>query len=562
MSERDRKYDILKEEEGTRREGERPSRAEAAVRGAAQGLTFGFSDEMEAGLRSMVGDERYEEALKEVRDEYEAAREEYPITTTVSDIGSSVVSPGGLARLGAKGLRRLLAGRGARTAAKAPEAVELGRRAQAARAAGTGAAESAVEELGRQEGPIDVGNIVENAIASGALGGTAGAALYRKDITPGSIRKIEDELEVAGRDILNMRRSDKIQLERLGVDTDGLMRKALNKEMLEKGMRSPTEYLRSVEDGLKEAGKKIDDIAVRLNKAEVPVDDVFNDALRSTKKTLEVKNVTPRLRRERNRLEVQLQNVQEEMADLSRSKKKVPPRRMRTLKLREEELRDRLADTKYTRETRKYDDFLDLVQSNYIDELSDTTDLSKLVDVKSSIARDVNKWAGQAGIKDPGQDEVLKGLVGRLSESIDDAIGEKLGPELRDQYKNARREYREYRTLLDGLGTYRGMGDKVDSVAKKYLREESGGSNTKKLGSLLKGGVEVATFGLVGGAREAGRQMQRFGDTPEQFEKAVSTVQGLQKRLERAGRKPVTDRTEIPERFIRRLSQQEEEEGN
>jgi len=70
---------------------------EGLARGAAQGLTFGFADEITAGLESALTDKTYEKALEESRAAYEMAEEESPIASLVGNIGgglATMVKPG------------------------------------------------------------------------------------------------------------------------------------------------------------------------------------------------------------------------------------------------------------------------------------------------------------------------------------------------------------------------------------------------------------------------------------------------------------------------------------
>src|SRR3990167_426041 len=73
-----------------------PGMAEAALRGGAQGATFGFSDELQAGVQALMEQgkgfkEAYEEAIGPIREQYEAAREAHPITSTVGEVAGAVV---------------------------------------------------------------------------------------------------------------------------------------------------------------------------------------------------------------------------------------------------------------------------------------------------------------------------------------------------------------------------------------------------------------------------------------------------------------------------------------
>ena len=69
-----------------------PSKLESGVRGAAQGLTFGFADEATAALDSLVGKDSYDEALKKVRDLYANAQKENPLTYGASELGGGIAT--------------------------------------------------------------------------------------------------------------------------------------------------------------------------------------------------------------------------------------------------------------------------------------------------------------------------------------------------------------------------------------------------------------------------------------------------------------------------------------
>lgn len=77
------------------------------LRGAVQGATFGFADEITGGLRSLVSDKTYEQERDASRAAYRAAQEANPLTYGAGDIAGSVATsfvPGlGIAK-GAKAL--------------------------------------------------------------------------------------------------------------------------------------------------------------------------------------------------------------------------------------------------------------------------------------------------------------------------------------------------------------------------------------------------------------------------------------------------------------------------
>jgi hypothetical protein len=146
-----------------------PSTLAAGLEGAAQGLTFGFSDEIEAAGRAAYGSatggksfgEGYDEAVGKVRERQNAASEAHPIAYYGGEIGSSVLVPGGLAKLGVKGAMAGAAGKGlgARTAAAAKE----------------GAAYGAAYGAGTAEGGL--ADRAQGALQGGVVGGVVGSAL-------------------------------------------------------------------------------------------------------------------------------------------------------------------------------------------------------------------------------------------------------------------------------------------------------------------------------------------------------------------------------------------------
>lgn len=90
---------------------EAPGYLESAGRGAAQGLTFGFADELQAGAESLLNDADYEKRVTEIRDQYKAAADENPITYYGADIASGFALPigaiGGFATKGASTLGKI-----------------------------------------------------------------------------------------------------------------------------------------------------------------------------------------------------------------------------------------------------------------------------------------------------------------------------------------------------------------------------------------------------------------------------------------------------------------------
>jgi len=122
------------------------SKTESALRGGAQGVSFGFADEATARLESIMKGVPYEQALEESRQAYRQAQEANPITYTGSEIAGGV-------------LPALIPGVG-----QAATGAKLGR--LALMGAGTGA----LSGLGMSEGET-VGEIAKDVGISGLLGG-------------------------------------------------------------------------------------------------------------------------------------------------------------------------------------------------------------------------------------------------------------------------------------------------------------------------------------------------------------------------------------------------------
>ena len=124
--------------------------ARAAI---GQGMGFGFGDELEAAVRSMFTDKTYDETVKQIRADIDRFRETDPIKAYGAEIAGSMITGGGLARLGAQKL--------AGTALSGTQ-----------KAAAIGAGESAVYGAGAGEG---VSGKLSGAIVSAPIGAaTAG----------------------------------------------------------------------------------------------------------------------------------------------------------------------------------------------------------------------------------------------------------------------------------------------------------------------------------------------------------------------------------------------------
>ena len=140
--------------------------ATGVARSIGQGVTFGFADEAEAYVRSVLGDETYEEAKKATNAELAKFRGENKILAFGLEIGAAVLAPGGYLRL----------------AAKVPRLAKVAQKAmQKTTPVTRGAAGGALYGAGTAETKGDIP-------ASMALGGTLGyaGARYAPAITEGA----------------------------------------------------------------------------------------------------------------------------------------------------------------------------------------------------------------------------------------------------------------------------------------------------------------------------------------------------------------------------------------
>jgi len=82
---------------------EEPGMIESGLRGAAQGASFGFADELEAAAKAALSDKDYDQTLLEARQANRQAEEVNPWTYNIADIVGSFAVPAGALGAGAKG---------------------------------------------------------------------------------------------------------------------------------------------------------------------------------------------------------------------------------------------------------------------------------------------------------------------------------------------------------------------------------------------------------------------------------------------------------------------------
>lgn len=181
-----------------------------AARAAAQGLTLGFGEEIEAGLRAPFSDEDYAAIRDRLRAQQAQFGKDYPVTQTALDVVGGIAAPAGV--LGAtykagKGIwnaAKAGAGAGALTGAVtgagvAPELSDVPMSAVGYGAAGgvVGGAAPAVFKIGGQA----IGNIIDsigftnaNKVATRKLQ----ELLNKEDLTPAQVKTMLDEYRRLG----------------------------------------------------------------------------------------------------------------------------------------------------------------------------------------------------------------------------------------------------------------------------------------------------------------------------------------------------------------------------
>jgi len=146
------------------------------TRAAAQGLTFGFADEIEAKYMSMIKGTSYKDEVNKIRNDISKFREQNPVaaygTEILASIPTSLVGGAGIARAAQIGSKAIGASKAATTASKAGSTLgQLTTRPRTASgAAAIGATEGAIYGAGAGEG-------VEGKLIGAGVGSVAGGAL-------------------------------------------------------------------------------------------------------------------------------------------------------------------------------------------------------------------------------------------------------------------------------------------------------------------------------------------------------------------------------------------------
>jgi hypothetical protein len=189
-----------------------------AARSVAQGATFGFSDELEAALRSgAISGQQYEQLRNQLRSQQGAFQAEYPITGGATEFGGALLAP-------------LAAFKTLGKAAPVVQEAITGRTlpGQIARGAAVGGATGALTGVGTATDDISgkaietgvfgatagavipaairgAGTVIRNVLTASGVGDQPGAAskmimnrLQKEDLSPDEAQQILDDLRKVG----------------------------------------------------------------------------------------------------------------------------------------------------------------------------------------------------------------------------------------------------------------------------------------------------------------------------------------------------------------------------
>lgn len=174
---------------------EEPGIVEALGRGALQGATFGFADEIAGGVESLFGDKTYEQARDESRANFDAAAKAHGIADTIGQVGGNVLSmlvPAGVAaKVGGT------VGKGAQAMSALMKANPVKTGAAMGAVGATGASETDKANTGQLATEAALGGVIGGAlpVAGKLLGGAVGIG---KDFVSRNVKSVLDPTEVMG----------------------------------------------------------------------------------------------------------------------------------------------------------------------------------------------------------------------------------------------------------------------------------------------------------------------------------------------------------------------------
>lgn len=223
-------FEVETDEASTSAPSPEPTKLESGVRGAAQGASLGYADELTGLLESLVTDKTYKQARDESRANYKTAEEANPKTYLAGEVAAGVGA--GIAVPGSVGIRGL-------------------------------AALGAAQGLGNSEADLLEGD-VKGAVRDTAIGGTIGAGvgvaakgaekLLKAAPTPEALKTTANRaaFRATGGTIANAKELGDEGVQKLG-------RRALDSDLI--GLNKDTDAMLAALDDLQGgAGKTIGDI--------------------------------------------------------------------------------------------------------------------------------------------------------------------------------------------------------------------------------------------------------------------------------------------------------------
>jgi LysM repeat protein len=322
---------------------------EAGIRGAVQGLTFDYGDEIGAFAESAFTGKPYEKALEESRAEYKLAQEEYPATSFLGGVA------GGLAQTAA--VAGLTGGAGALLpAGKLKKAVE-GIRAlylpttgasalkNIASAAKTGAIMSGITATGasEKEGFESLEDIPEGVVVGGITGGVLGGAVEGVKKGASAVVKKLTKMGEEGNlpysvkksmDVIKAGKSSKITLKEGDTIDNIANRYGINKEELEK-INGPLDNIKEgmeieipgkgyiTEKSMQSADKSLMNSAAQgVNLIQTSLDDVRNvksEILKRVPNRLDIRKPLSNLQKNiKNQVTKNLRDAEPALKDINR----------------------------------------------------------------------------------------------------------------------------------------------------------------------------------------------------------------------------------------------------
>ena len=260
------------------------SALESGVRGGAQGLTFGFADEITGGLESLISDKTYQQARDESRLAYEQARQANPTAFLGGEIAGAVAPmflTGGGSAIG-QGIARtgLIGGKAATTVAGL---------------AGQGALQGGLQAIGENENlsnlPSDVAmGAGIGGLTGGAFGGAGRAVSKIGDVIPSgqAIRKKAEDviggfatgLDERGIDVIRKNPDALQRIEKLGEGSTPEVIQGAIIDLSSKLDQNP--YIKKVNELTDKAYNVLDKSDARFDVAELAnkVDDFIEQNLK------------------------------------------------------------------------------------------------------------------------------------------------------------------------------------------------------------------------------------------------------------------------------------------